>query len=726
MKGLQTILNSTRIYNIYDFREVMSEVRKYFRISHKKKRCRYFNVPCSFDIETTNTFSEQSEKIAFMYEWSFCIYGAVIIGRTWEEFINLIHMLSAELNLNKEKRLIIYCHNLSMEFGFMRKYFEWDNVFSLKPRTPVYALTNIGIEFRCSYILSGYSLATLAKNLTTTDIKKLVGDLDYNLIRHSETPLTEQEIAYCVNDVKIVVAYIGECIDRENGIENIPLTKTGYVRKYCKNMCFYENGEYKRNSEKRLKYRRIISKLQLTVDEYYQAKRAFQGGFTHANPFCVGKTIEDVTSYDFTSSYPTVMVSEKYPMGKGELIDCSHMKRSDFYKYMREYCCIFDIELFDVEPKIFYENYLSLSRCREVTSPIINNGRIVSAKHLKTTITEQDYLIMCKFYSWDKKRVRIANFRKYFKAYLPKDFIIAILSLYRDKTKLKGVVGMEQEYLNSKEMLNSCYGMTVTDIVRDEITYINNMWEDENPEKPEHDSEKELNHAIEMIEKYNKDHSRFLFYLWGCYVTAYSRRNLFSGILEFGPDYIYSDTDSIKVINAEKHINYITEYNKRITTQLYQTLNHYGISADYINPKTVKGINKPLGVWDFDGHYKRFKTLGAKRYIVEYSNDKRNGENAGKMSITVAGLNKKYGIEYMKLVTDNPFDMFTNNLYIPASHTGKLTHTYIDKPIRGEIIDYLGNKGMYSELTFIHLYPAEYSLSMSRDFISYIKDIRTE
>ena len=35
----------------------------------------------------------------------------------------------------------------------------------------------------------------------------------------------------------------------------------------------------------------------------------------------------------------------------------------------------------------------------------------------------------------------------------------------------------------------------------------------------------------------------------------------------------------------------------------------------YISPKTIKGETKTLGVWDFDGFYTDFKTLGAKRYI---------------------------------------------------------------------------------------------------------------
>lgn len=62
------------------------------------------------------------------------------------------------------------------------------------------------------------------------------------------------------------------------------------------------------------------------------------------------------------------------------------------------------------------------------------------------------------------------------KEYLPTPFVKSILHLYESKTKLKGVEGKEVEYLNSKEMLNSCYGMSVTNPLRDEFTY-NGEWD---------------------------------------------------------------------------------------------------------------------------------------------------------------------------------------------------------------------------------------------------------
>lgn len=274
-------------YNELEY--VLELVRPFFRFAYTNKKLKYFNIPCSFDIETTS-FYDNEEKRAIMYEWTFGIMGLCIIGRTWSEFEYLIDQLSKILDLNENKRLICYIHNESFEFQFMRKHFSWNKVFAIGEREPIYAITESGVEFRCSLKLSGYKLETLGKQLIKYPCKKLVGYLDYNKIRHSKTLLKpDTEILYCLNDVKVVMCYIMETIERcKYSIAQIPLTKTGFVRNYCRNMCFYEEGKAHKDSFKRLDYKRLINKLTLESDEYKQLKRAFAGGFTHANPFIVG------------------------------------------------------------------------------------------------------------------------------------------------------------------------------------------------------------------------------------------------------------------------------------------------------------------------------------------------------------------------------------------------------------------------------------------------------
>ena len=83
-------------------------------------------------------------------------------------------------------------------------------------------------------MLSGFSLAKIGENLQRYKVNKMVGDLDYNLKRHHKTPLTDKEWKYLINDVQVVVAYIQETSENDGGYHKIPLTKTGYVRNYCR------------------------------------------------------------------------------------------------------------------------------------------------------------------------------------------------------------------------------------------------------------------------------------------------------------------------------------------------------------------------------------------------------------------------------------------------------------------------------------------------------------
>ena len=663
------------------------------------KRKQYYNIVCAFDIETTSFSNQLDEKCAIMYCWQMAINGRVVFGRTWDEFIKVLNRLTEFFNLYSWRRLIMYVHNLAFEFQFIRKRLEWESVFSIETRKPLYALTTGGIEFRDSYLLSGYSLAKLGDNLQKYKVKKLVGDLDYSKIRHSKTPMTEKEIAYCENDVLVVSAYVQEEIEKAGNITRLPLTKTGYVRNYCRSKCFYGDDRHKTSTKIYQKYRELILNLHLTGDEYKQLKRAFQGGFTHAAARFSGKVEKNVDSIDFTSSYPYVLLSEQFPMSSGRLVEI-HSKE-EFKKYIHLYCCLFDVEFTNLTPKFINENYISLSRCYQHEKAVVNNGRVVSADKIVTTITDVDYTIIEKTYDWDS--MTIYNFRVYNRGYLPTNFVKSILKLYSDKTTLKGVEGKEVEYLVSKSMLNSCYGMTVTDIVRDEITY-SDEWD---TEKADVESD---------IEHYNNSRNRFLFYPWGVWVTAYARRNLWNGILAFGDDYIYSDTDSIKCLNIEKHFDYINEYNNNVKRKLQVAANYHKIAFELFQPKTIKGIKKLIGVWDWETEkekYTRFKTLGAKRYMIE---------QGGKINITVAGVNKKTVVPYLiKTYGNKIFDVFTNDLTIPKEFTGKMTHTYIDERRTGKITDYLGNTNTFDEYSSVHLENAEYSLSLSQAYIDFLK-----
>ena len=661
------------------------------------KRVEYYNVPAGFDIEVSSFYQGEKKpenKRGIMYIWQFGIFNLVTTGRTWKEFEVLISMVQKILSLNENRRLVVYVHNLPYEFQFIRKHFDWDEVFILTERKPVYATTG-GIEFRCSLKLAGgKALANVAKDLQKYKVEKAVGNLDYEQIRPPLTPLTEKELLYCENDIRVILCYIQEKIEQDGDITKIPLTNTGYVRNYCRKECY---SRWK-------PYRKVMESLTLEADEYSQLKRAFQGGFTHANAHHVGKVLDKVGSHDFTSSYPAVMVLEKFPMAKAEYIS-NGINESELMELLITRCCLFDIEIWGLMPKLFHEHPISRYKCPVCENAIVDNGRIVMAEHIITTITEQDFFVYTEFYTWD--RIEIKNLRTYQKNYLPKNFVQSVLNLYEKKTVLKDVEGEEINYMISKNMINAAYGMMVTDPIRDELMYSDNTF---------YTIPKNI---AEGIDKYNTNIRRFLFYPWGVWVTAYARANLFSGIIEMGDDYIYSDTDSIKSMNTERHEDYFNSYNAQILDKIELASQYHNLDKSLFAPYTKKGKQKIIGVWDDEGVYDKFKTLGAKRYLTM----KGVQSTEPKYMITLAGSNKKKTMEYL-VGTGDPFGNFTDGLSIPPENSGRLILSYIDNETAGIVVDMFGVPYEYHELSSIHMEKSEYNLSMSEEFVRYLEGLR--
>lgn len=637
-------------------------------------------LPIAFDIETSS-FYHNNEKRAVMYVWQFAINDNVLIGRTWQEFLLLLNRLHEYFNLTKNY-LYIYVHNLGYEFQFMRKWLTWKDVFANELRKPIYAKTTNHFIFRCSYFLSGYSLDTLSKKIG--GVKKLIGYLNYDETRHSETFLTKEEIDYCANDVLIVTDYIKQMIEKWHTVKNIPLTQTGNIRRYTRNECF-----------KNYRYKWLMRKLTIEPLEFIYLKQSFAGGFTHGNANYMNITLNDVTSYDITSSYPSVIISEQYPMSKGRQVYVKN--ESEYKKIINKYCVIADVIFHNLREKIGVpDNIISLSKTYNRTNDVLtNNGRIVKISRCGITITDVDYKNITMFYDYDK--MTIEKCYCYEKSYLPLPIIKTVLELYKEKTELKDVQGKERDYLHSKELLNSVYGMCVTNTIKSNVIYDNDEW-----------GESELN-LYDSVKKYNDDKTRFLFYVWGIYITAYARNRLYEAIIACGRDYVYSDTDSVKLMNNESHKNFFEKANNEYLKSALRTLNYYNIPTELLSPANNKGEIKTLGMWKNEGTYTKFKTLGAKRYMYELGGD---------IHITVAGLSKSKGKAYIKN-KKSPFDFFNELMEIDAQHSGRLTHTYCDYEIRGIVSDCYNKSGQYHEKSFVHLSKSEYNMSVASSFIEY-------
>ena len=211
-----------------------------------------------------------------------------------------------------------------------------------------------------------------------------------------------------------------------------------------------------------------------------------------------------------------------------------------------------------------------------------------------------------------------------------------------------------------------------------------------------------------------------------------------------GNDYIYSDTDSVKFFNLEKHKLNFERYNRLLDLRLKKALAYhaskikgtktmekiYPVSYEMTRPKTQKGEEKPLGAWDFEGVYSYFKTLGAKRYLTSGGKKPlKIGDTKYPINLTVSGVNKYTAVRYIfnELAQGDIkkcFDLFQDNLYLPAGKGGKPIHTYIEYEQKGKVTDYLGEEAQYHELSSVHLEESGYQLTIAHIYGEYLDGLK--
>ena len=693
------------------------------------KKCAYLNGDFAVDIETTS-FYDRGEKRAYPYIMMLNLCGQYVYCRYLTELAEIFQQIKKRYSLGNRRRILMFIHNQAFEFQFFRDICNFTEVFARTPLQPIKSFdNNSGIEFRCSYTLSGLSLENTAKNLKAK-IEKLSGDeFDYKKIRHSETPMTELELKYCEHDVKILHYYICEEIERNNGnITKIPLTRTGYVRRECRERIFA--------AVNRTRYHYMIQRNSPDKPLFTVLRKAFMGGDTHANYLHVRQLLTNVSSFDFASSYPAVMVKCKFPY---KFIKTSIYNRETFDNLIHKKACVFKCMFKHIQAKRHHHT-LSFSKCETITNYTIDNGRVVNGDYVTCYFTDIDFKDFIQVY--DIKGMKICEFYYSDYNYLPTPFVEFILELFKNKTTLKGLKDELNKalYQLAKEFINGLYGMSVTNIVNDDILF--GLHIDEETQTECISWYKEKTDIDKALEKYRNNWSSFLLYQWGVWVTAWARHYLHETIMKIEDnsniidDFVYCDTDSVKITNVNKHLNIIEEYNRQNNEAMKRAMQYHGFNESAFIAVTQKGIVETLGVWknetlDEDGNqapYKYFKTLGAKRYMYYDENDpfilgfdKQTGKKiTTPYHLTVSGLNKKKALPY--IIEHGAFDFFNHEMCIPKGYTGKLTHTYIDDEYTTTLTDYLGNESIVHQCHYIHLEEQEYNLKLDDKFISYLDE----
>lgn len=592
----------------------------------------------AFDIETTSMkgkrkYDKDGEPNgwirppkAFMYTWQACIAGICVMGRYWFQFFNLIDNLVQVLKLGErengaEKRFVFYVHNLGFELAFLYPFFEKHFggavIFASNAHHPISVRCGNGIEFRCSYKLTNMNLYMFTKTELHCRYVKAYDDLDYSIIRTPETELTMQEKGYCILDVLGLWDAVNSKMKTDGDkINTIPLTATGYPRRICRRAC----REFPNYREKYFK------KLKLSYFVYKLLKEAKRGGNTHASRWKAGRILMELLGADFVSEYPAQMLLRDFPMGPFHHYGaCESEEELD--DLMETYCCLFRVRIFNAHLREGVAMpYIPTDKIWERRGELVcDNGRVLSNEKgmIAMTVTELDFKIIREQYDMDF--FAISDLYIADKGPLPepiretvKKFYARKCTLKRELNETKAALEKDKEnkelinrvnelkylYDRSKNHLNALFGMMMTSPCQTET-----VMDDEGNWKEGVMAEGVTEETL--LAKFYKSRNSFLQFSWGIWVTAWGRWSLHllqkCAISNTGEECAaYSDTDSVK--SQAWDLDKVKELNDGIIA-LNEERDAFFEHED--------GKREYIGIAEFDSKYKRFITMGAKKYAYE-------------------------------------------------------------------------------------------------------------
>ena len=587
------------------------------------------------DTETSKAWGGDFLGENYIVAWTISIRAfhqniVTLYGNKPSECVDCINRICDHL---PGDNVICYIFNLSYDWVFLRQFFmrAWGEPvkqLNTKPHYPIYIEFRNGFILRDALILAQRKLEKWAEDFGVLH-QKAVGSWDYDMIRQQDHRFTEEELHYIENDTLAGV----ECLDvlmqtLGKQIYSIPWTATGIPRDEVKKRGKANNG-YQNFKQQALSY-----------EQQMVMEKVFHGGYTHGNRLYYNDTIYGkISCYDFASSYPYVLLSEKF--GSEKFTRMKDRSMWDILKDKDNNAYFFKLIMYKVSLKdpLFPMPCLQFSKCTRTINAEVDNGRIISCDGAEIWITEADLEVIAEQYNIES-HICINVYASH-KEYLPRWFTDYVFELFEEKTRLKGKDRVLYNIAKSK--LNSLYGMTVQRPVPKDIRedYATGEYSEDDSQDPEAE-----------YEKYRKRRTNVLNYQIGVWVTAYAMRNLFR-LGKCAGTWLYSDTDSCYGLNWNK--NMLNDYNHECMEKLrkngYCAVRHNG--KDYW-----------LGVAELDGTYSEYKEIHAKCYCGRSDED-------GKLHITVAGVPKK-GVE----VLEDDIRNFRPGCIFPGTITGKKTYTY--------------------------------------------------
>lgn len=463
------------------------------------------------------------------------------------------------------------------------------------------------------------------------------------------------------------------------------------IKEHTRNASFNLPVDGKKINVERLKFRQAVF-----IGGFTHSNPFYAYNTAHLNyQYCY-------ISYDKKSHYPSTMTMRYFPYDFNEITGdlltevkeahAENLKRIDFYNtseffknmlsdkmrikngqiynnYFSPLLYYFNaaVELSDVEIKLFNNNcmpFIAVSKTDLTTYQLLNtndylidNGKVLKAKKLKINCTAIDLLTFEMFYTFKItgcEYLEGTHRNKYADRYIQNTLRYHLvnkieLTELRDGNKkieqLRDFSGnpiYNENQINAfysldgagrasfvagdiqaskQNGINNQYGINVQKIVNDNITFNLKRYR----------FEKELD-TIQGCNGLQTTRD----YITGMYITAYARLDLavmtyylYENVPEC--DVVYWDTDSIKV-----------RCKRRERNKIDAAFNLYNERINVIRDRCIKdnGELYNLGIWELDGVYQFFYSLGAKKYVYK-------PEGVDEIKVTNAGINKKRFSAYL-------------------------------------------------------------------------------
>ena len=573
------------------------------------EKIRYLGIVTAFDIETSKAKTVTWGWQAWLYHWQWQ-FGEVctLVGRSWESFLYIVGKLNFYLN-KVNTRMLVFVHELAYEFQYLAGVwpFEPADLFATGQYAPLWAMMG-KLEFRCSRRLANCNLADWSTKIFRVDHPKLVNAMDHEQVHYPWTKLTDEELKYCINDVVAVVECVTELMKKSRtNLYSLPLTAIGFVRKRCKDATWL----WSRNG---------VQDMQNPLYVYDRLREANRGGDCYLSDDRREQLLGDVESWDRSSSYPDVIAHCKFPMTKFK----EEPPTMERFKYLVEHgkAVLMKVAFYKLRRKQDARalRYIPYLKCcekgfKKPVKPKLEDGRIEAAEYCEIAITDLDMELIMNYYEWEGIDIEWLMSARY--GYLPQPLVDEVVSMYCEKTRLKGDEERKEDYNYTKVLLNSIYGMMSQRMIYTPVTFEDGEWK-----LLETDREADYAEAVERA---------FLNYAWSVWVTAWGRYRLHEGIqavMSISPDaFVYADTDSVKVRMIHPDFDKINKERIKDAEQSRAC----GMGAD--------GVIHYMGAFEKDGVYKYFRALNVKRYCVV--------EDHNRLVIHVAGVPQEKGAEVL-------------------------------------------------------------------------------